>query len=454
MSGASLCRDTGRPLRTLVAAIVCAAGLGATAPAAQWVVDDDGPADFTSIQAAVNAVYVLSGDTILVKPGWYGGRLVLSSKDLVIRAEAGPFATVLDAGEGGSVVSLLNRTSATRLEGFTLTGGRDQTGGGVWIYGGAPVITRNLIAGNSAVGGYFGYGYGGGLEVYSSAAVITRNVIQGNTALDGGGGIDVYYSGTSTGTCCPVIAQNTILNNTVIAAWGVGGGILVSASEPWITSNIVTGNEAGSGGGLYVERQQGINDAPDVTQNLFFGDIPDAAASNGSFHLSASNLQEDPRLGPGPGVALWPCSNSPALDAAEAGVPAGADLSGEPGFVDSDFDGAPLGDLGALENRSEITGLTAAHDPDVPGAALLSWDGSVNASARFNIYAADGDPFRSDGGFCLASDLAQESFSDPSIIPPGQIRFYLLTGIDVVEGSRGFRSDGAPRPSTVTCGDP
>jgi hypothetical protein len=418
-------------------------------------VDDDGPADFASVQAAINAVYVHSGDTILVKPGRYLGPVALYSKDLVIRSEAGPFATVLDAREAGSVVTLQNRTSATRVEGFTLTGGRDQTGGGVFVYGGAPVITRNVIVGNSAAGGYLGYGYGGGIEVYGSAALITRNVVQGNTALDGGGGIDVYYSGPSTpGTCCPVIAQNTIAGNRVTSAAGIGGGILASASEPWISSNIVTGNQAGSGGGLYVERIQGVQDAPDVTGNIFFADAPDEAESNGSFRLPSSNLIEDPRLAPGPGGAIWPCSDSPALDAAEAGVPPGADLPGAPAPVDSDLDGAAAGEIGAVENRAEITGLRASRDPNAPGTALLGWDGSINPAVAFNVYAADGDPFGTGGGSCLASGLTVPVFADPGLPPPGRIRYYLVAGEGSAEGSRGFRSDGTPRPSSPACGAP
>jgi hypothetical protein len=128
----------------------------------------------------------------------------LGGKDLRILSERGPFVTVLDAAGAGSVISLVNRTAATRIEGFTLTGGVDQTGGGIWILGGAPVVTRNVIEGNQAVGGTLGYGYGGGIEIYGSAATITRNVIRGNAALDGGGGIDLHYAGPGTpGTCVP-----------------------------------------------------------------------------------------------------------------------------------------------------------------------------------------------------------------------------------------------------------
>ncbi len=442
-------------LRATVAAIVCTVcALGADR-AVQWIVDDDGPADFRAIQAAVDAVYVHSGDTILVRPGIYHGNVLIDSKDLVIRSEAGPFATFLDAQDSGSVVSLLNRTPATRIEGFTLTRGRDQTGGGVWIYGGGPVITRNIIQDNSAVGGFLGYGYGGGIEVYGSAATITRNVIRGNQALDGGGGIDVYYAGPSTaGTCCPLIAQNTIVDNTVTSPAGMGGGVLVFASEPRVSSSIISGNQAASGGGIYVERIQGNNDSPTAAKNVFYGNAVGDSGSNANWRLPNSNLQADPKLWYDEWIDLWPRSDSPALDAAESGLPPGPDLTGYSGAVDSDLDGVAEGDIGAVENRSDISGLAVIEDPAVAGAALLSWDDTLDPAVSFNVYRDDGNPFVTSGGACLAWGLTSPGYSDAAPLPAGSIRYYLVTGRGAVEGSRGMRSDGIVRPSTPACPGP
>ena len=439
-----------RPASAFAVLLFALAAAGAT----EWIVDDDGPADFATIQAAVNAFYVQPGDTILVRPGRYTGTVYLGSKDLVIRSEAGPFRTILDSQQMGSVVSLVNRTAATRIEGFTLENGLDQTGGGVYIDGGGPVVTRNVIMGNSAAGGYLGYGYGGGIEVYASAPVITRNLILGNTARDGGGGIDVYYSGPSTpGTCCPLIAQNTIVNNRVTLAAGVGGGILAAGAQPRIVSCILSGNDAAEGGGLYVDRMQGISDMPDATTNLFYDNLPQDAASNGSFHLRSSNVHADPRLGAGTWSSWWPRSHSPALDAAESGLPSGPDLAGFPD-ADSDLNGATASDIGALENRGEITSLVLAHDPGLPGSVILSWDDSVNPAVVFNVYASDDDPFRTGGGFCLASGLANPTVNDSDYQPPGSIRYYLVVGRSAFEGSPGLRSDGTVRPVGGDCGSP
>ncbi len=414
----------------------------------QWIVDDDGPADFRSLQAAVDAYYVHSGDVLLVRPGYYPGNVVINSKDLVIRSEAGPLVTILDAMDSGSVVSLQNRTAAMRIEGFTIRGGRDQTGGGLWIYGGGPLITRNIIEGNEAVGGFLGYGYGGGIEIYASAAVVTRNLIRGNRALDGGGGIDIYYAGPSTpGSCCPLIAQNTIEDNLVTSPTGIGGAILVSASQPWISSSILTNNSAASGGGVYVEKIQGTNDLPAVSANILHANLPDASASNVNWRLPSSNLMADPMISDDPWPGPRPRSGSPALDVAEAGLPQGADLFGWT-HADSDLDGTVRGDAGAVENRGEISGLDVSQGP--AGAAAITWDGALLPSVHFHLYVSVSG-FKSDGGACLAGFLTSPAWQDTDPLPPGQARFYLVAGHGLVEGSRGFHSDGSAVSSVPVC---
>jgi hypothetical protein len=119
--------------------------------------------------------------------------------------------------------------------------------------------------------------------------------------------------------------------------------------------------------------------------------------------------------------------------------------------MDGDVNGVAPGDIGAVESLGEATGLTAAYDR-LSALVTLRWDGSVNPAARFNVYASTGDPFRIGGGTCLATLLVSPLFADMAVVPAGQVRYYLVTQEDAVEGSRGHRSDGTPRIATPSCG--
>ncbi|MDP7519718.1 MAG: hypothetical protein QF438_06145, partial [Phycisphaerales bacterium] len=73
----------------------------ASASSDTWTVDDDGSADFETIQAAIDESS--NGDTIEVYPGWYSGtgNQVIDSlgKSITIRASGTPEETIID-GEG------------------------------------------------------------------------------------------------------------------------------------------------------------------------------------------------------------------------------------------------------------------------------------------------------------------------------------------------------------------
>jgi parallel beta-helix repeat protein len=76
--------------------IICAAILFlcfvGTSSASEWYVDDDGEADFTRIQDAINNA--TAGDTIIVRNGTYDENLVVD-KRLTIRSENGPASTIV-----------------------------------------------------------------------------------------------------------------------------------------------------------------------------------------------------------------------------------------------------------------------------------------------------------------------------------------------------------------------
>ena len=128
------------------------------------------PADYTTIQAAVNAAQ--DGDEILVAPGTYTGTgdWVINplGKPITIRASGTPEETILD-GEGARRVVQCSSGEGlgTIIEGFTIKGGNA------------------------------GSGHGGGIICANSSPTITGCTISGNTATYSGGGI-YSYSGNPT----------------------------------------------------------------------------------------------------------------------------------------------------------------------------------------------------------------------------------------------------------------
>lgn len=76
--------------------LVCLAGASVTLGQATWTVDDDGGADFTDIQPAIEAS--ADGDTVLVYPGTYSG-IDMLGKAIEVRSAEGPELTVV-VGDG------------------------------------------------------------------------------------------------------------------------------------------------------------------------------------------------------------------------------------------------------------------------------------------------------------------------------------------------------------------
>jgi parallel beta helix pectate lyase-like protein len=88
------------------------------------VVDPGGAGDFTDLQAAIDAAG--RGDEVLVKPGGYvvdNPPLVITLKELVIRSEAGPDATVIRGAHlsmYSAAVAFFDQPEGVVFEGFTV----------------------------------------------------------------------------------------------------------------------------------------------------------------------------------------------------------------------------------------------------------------------------------------------------------------------------------------------
>ncbi len=196
------------------------------------------PADYTTIQAAVDVAS--NGDEILVAPGTYTGTgdevVDTLGKAITIKASGTPEETIIDGEGARRVVQCAGGEGAdTIIEGFTITGGSANYGGGIRCSQSSPTITDCTISGNTA-------DLGGGISCHNSSPTITGCTITNNTANNEGygGGGGIYCFGGS-----PTISGCTISDNT--AYWG--GGIYVGGSSPTITDCTISNNTANSGGG-------------------------------------------------------------------------------------------------------------------------------------------------------------------------------------------------------------
>ncbi len=231
------------------------------------------PAQYATIQHALIAAS--DGDTVLVAPGVYYEDIVWPERQsLLLISQAGPEATTIDAMDTDTVIRIaVPVDTTTRIEGFTITHGRGEMGGGIACISAAPTIRGNRIVDNVAT--YYGAGIHCSGEGHSP--VIQGNTLCRNSVVDGsGGGIccyedaypvildndfrdnsaDAYYGG---GIHCEehlgiggpiIIARNTFENN---AAYG-GGALSIFnpyTEPPKVHDNQIAHNTAQYGGGLF-----------------------------------------------------------------------------------------------------------------------------------------------------------------------------------------------------------
>jgi parallel beta-helix repeat protein len=243
----------------LVSALIAAA-ICSFASATVIYVDDDGPADFNNIQAAIDSAN--NGDIIEVQPGTYTGE---GNRDIDFLGKA---ITIRGAtGDPNDCVIDCQGIEAERHRGFKFVSGEDGNsileaitikngyapmegnlyrapGGAVYCNSSSPSIRNCLFINNKAF--FFNHGgYGGAIRNDNNSNPSIENcTLNGNSAHYGGG----IYNGSY---CHSMISNCTIRNN-----WASyqGGGIRNGGSDPTISNCIITNNSAsngGEGGGIF-----------------------------------------------------------------------------------------------------------------------------------------------------------------------------------------------------------
>lgn len=217
--------------------------------------DCDGVADdvhvceddvYTTIQAALDDAP--EGFTVLVCPGIYPENLNFSRSVVLQSMEGAPFTTIL--GDGTASVITVDGRYTVGIQGFTITGGHAEWGGGLMVKSATVDITGNFIEANTADLG------GGGLAISNAKGTISGNLIDGNTALEGGG---LYLSRS------PVLVEsNTISTNLATSTdeelyngGSGGGGAFVSGSGDFVNNTIELNDSYYNGGGIFLLQASG-----------------------------------------------------------------------------------------------------------------------------------------------------------------------------------------------------
>ncbi|MCA9751151.1 MAG: right-handed parallel beta-helix repeat-containing protein [Gemmatimonadetes bacterium] len=184
------------------------------------------------------------GDRVLVEAGTYAEQVTLvNAVELLGGYDASfsdsnrdPQANPTIITGSGSTTPVLAPTvgSATRIDGFVITGAGGDGAAGIVVHGGAPVISNNEIRLNLNAGASGGvYVHGG------SVARFENNWIHDNASLGAGGGFRIETSAVT-------LSGNTIEN---CSARTVGGGVYVFRSAATLNNNVIRDCTATEGGG-------------------------------------------------------------------------------------------------------------------------------------------------------------------------------------------------------------
>jgi hypothetical protein len=186
------------------------------------------PADQPTIQAGIDGASI--GDTVLVAPATYTGpsnkNLDFRAKNIVLRSESGPNATIIDCeGVGRGFFLAGGLTNAAVISGVTVINGNsgagNEGGGGMIVLGCSPTIVDCNFADNWARS-TSNSGGGGGIAFYSSFSAVSRCSFMRNEAqgdpLPIGGAVAAQSSQLAVTDCI-------FSDNTVMGPGGVGGAL-------------------------------------------------------------------------------------------------------------------------------------------------------------------------------------------------------------------------------------
>nr|WP_321497890.1 NosD domain-containing protein [uncultured Methanolobus sp.] len=203
---------TGLLMRTLLIAMILITLLmfSGSVAAKEIAVDDDGDADFISIQAAIDKAN--NGDTILVYPGTYSENVDVNKELTIIAASEDPYDTIVRPDDPNDHVFHVTANNVT-ISGFTVTEGCY----GIYLYN----VQHNRISNNRLLNNT------GGIELWQSCNNdLSNNIVNSNK----GPGIHLFYS----------CNNNDLIDNTVYA--NIIGIDLLNSSNNVLKNNEIFNN--------------------------------------------------------------------------------------------------------------------------------------------------------------------------------------------------------------------
>ena len=176
---------------------------------------------------------------------------------------------IADGTEGGYGGALKNEKTGTAVFAGKVNGNTALSGGAVYNFGGTVTVTGGEFKNNQASSSVDDNKYGRAGAIYThndGTTVVQKGVFENNTATGQiGGGV---FGGTGQSTL--KIEDGDFKNNSAVYAGAnatYGGGVIQSAGKVEITGGIFKGNEAYSGGAVYMT----TNGALTVTGGTFSG---------------------------------------------------------------------------------------------------------------------------------------------------------------------------------------
>lgn len=266
-------------------------------PPTTWHVDDDCVAPgsgteadpFCQIQDCIDGA--LNGDECVVAPGTYFENINMLGKAVTLRSSDGPEVTTIDADDSGTVVTCISGEGPeTAIDGFTITGGSAQNGGGMRNEVSRPTVTNCILTSNTATS------KGGGMYNLVSSPTVTNCILAGNTASFVGGGMynalgsprltDCIFSENTASagggmwnlSSSTKITNCTFTHNTTTNPFEGGGGMFNQSSSPSVMHCSFIANGGAHGGAM---RNRGRTHAT-VTNCIFERNT--AFAGGGAIH--------------------------------------------------------------------------------------------------------------------------------------------------------------------------